>query len=254
MTSQKRWDRTYAKANPFQLPQTIKRTVRTCSDMHEHNGNGSLQYLWAYLAEDGLKDIAGGESRLNLEEWLGVIDETASLGVTCVILSIGAPLAEYPEAIEICRWAQDAHQMMVGLHLYGVSITSPDVALIATLDPGRTHLFIDPDCMETAKPIRDKGFQVYDAIGQDQDMVEPECRLPEEMACVGAGGTMYTCGLVLGDEEFLLGDFYARKLKSVMKDESLPHTVPAGLPKVRNKCNGCPPLMLQRMEEAQPTQ
>jgi len=60
---------------------------------------------------------------------------------------------------------------------------------------------------------------------------------------------MYTCGLVLGHDAYRLGNFFERKLETVMTDDSLPHVIPEGVSKAHHQCNGCPPLMVRRMQQ-----
>lgn len=251
MSRKKRWEDVYDGVNPFELPQKVARGVRQSADKTSKNGTARIKYLWIYVSTDGLMDTGVVEQRLSADEWLGVIDESAAMGAECVIISVGDPLTNHPEVVEICKWAQEAHGMMVGVHIYQEPLTAQEVSLFESLSKENTHLFVDPDCLEKMPHIYQSGLPVHDAMGQDQEEVSPSCHLPEEMACVGSGGTMYTCGLVLGNERFRMGNFYDRQLGEVMQDTSVPHTVPEGTPKTHHKCNGCPPLMVQRMQQCQ---
>jgi radical SAM protein with 4Fe4S-binding SPASM domain len=224
--------------------------VRSAAKGHGENGRVSLKYLWIYVTHAGIEQRSEGGEVLSAEDWLSVIDESAAHGARYVIISLGAPLSEHPEVLEICRWAQEAQQMSVGIHLFDATLTREEAERLAELDTDRTWLFMEADVREQLPAVDDLQLNIYDATGQDQEVVAPECHLPEEMTCVGANGSMYTCGLVLGDRNYGFGNFFNRRLNDVMKDESLPHHIPEGLPKSHHKCNGCPPLMVQRMKEA----
>ncbi|HOJ33778.1 MAG TPA: hypothetical protein PKY35_10965 [Candidatus Hydrogenedentes bacterium] len=247
MTSKKRWSDVYKSENPFQLPQALLHALRQKSK--EFKTKSEVKYLWIYVSHDSLDDNGTPSKRLSTEEWLNVIDEAASLGVQYVVISVGTSLNEHPEVKEICQWAQSMYGMHVGVHLYCEKLTPDESVLLLDLDKSKTAVFLD--CCDPAVEARFKehGFDVYPALGQDQEHVSPECHLPEEMTCVGAAGTLYTCGLVLGETEYRLGHFFERPLDSVMHDPSLPHSIPEGLPKSKHRCNGCPPLMVQKMQE-----
>jgi len=249
VTSRKRWDKVYTKENPFSLPQSVARALRTCSRDHAQ-GNGKLQvkYLWMYVTEDGVHDQAQPERCMTSDEWLSVIDEAAALGVKHVILSIGGGLDNHPEVWRMCEWAQQTHGIAVGIHLYATVSDRAFLAPVEHLNPQLTHLFLDDELIEAMPFVQELGVPVHSAMGQDQETVSPECHLPEEMTCVGSSGHLYTCGLVLGEQEYSLGNIFDRKLQTIMTDESLPHVIPEGLPKVKHHCNGCPPLMIKRMQ------
>ncbi len=249
MTSRKRWEKIYTKQNPFTLPQSVARAVRSCSRDHiSENGKHMVKYMWLYISADGFHDQAQPDQCMSGEEWLSVIDEGAALGVKYVILSIGGGLKEHPEVWRMCKWAQDTHGITVGIHLYDQPVTREELAPVTELDANLTHLFIDDDLLQRMSFVQELGVPVHSGEGQDQEIVSPDCHLPEEMTCVGASGTMYTCGLVLGEDEYRLGNVFERKLQSIMTDDSLPHVVPEGVPKIKHHCNGCPPLMIKRMK------
>lgn len=249
MRSRKRWHDTYPEVNPFQLPQTITKELKAIAASNDINTERRVRYLWVYVSEDSLEDGPGPEGRLSLDEWLSIIDETAAWGVECMVISVGAALGEHPEVVDMCLWAQETHGMLAGIHLYCPSVASEDLLLLARLDPKKTHFFLEGESAGVAKRIQEMGFPVYPALGEDKEVVSPECHLPKKMTCVGASGTMYTCGLVLGEKTFRLGNFFERKLDHVINDHSLPHVIPEGLPKSGHRCNGCPPLIIERMRD-----
>ena len=142
--------------------------------------------------------------------------------------------------------------MVIGIHLYGPALAADEITTISQLDRAKTHIFFDSPCPELERRLTAMGFEVYPAEGEDKEFVKPECHLPKQMTCVGAAGTVYACGLVLGDENYRFGNFFERKLMDVVKDSSLPYVVPEGLPKSHHRCNGCPPLVLHRIRQKAP--
>lgn len=250
MSSKKRWDEVYEERNPFALPQGVVRQLRSCcTDDHEP---ASLKYLWIYVSESGIRGTdpsSNGTGMLSLEDWLNVVDESASLGTENLIISLGSSLSKHPEVLEICRWAQAAHGMLVGIHAYGAPLTLEEAEALEQLDTDKTLLFLHEGFADEMPFLSDMTLKTLPAEGQKQNVVHPTCDLPLSMACVSASGAMFTCGLVLGQDEFNMGNYFDRKLSRIMADESIPHIVPEGTPKDVRSCDGCPPLMVKRLRE-----
>lgn len=249
MTSTKRWHEIYAGNNPLTLPQSIARQLRNVRSAHVPTNGDALKYLWLYVSEEGLEGggIASDVKGFDATEWLNVIDEAASLGAENIIFTVGEKLSKHPELFEVIAWAQGMHGMSVGIHLCQGGLEPADVERIRALDHTRTALFVEQSFVDEVTPLEQDGFRVFSAAGQDQEMVHPTCCLPEVMACMGASGKMYTCGLVLGDTAYYMGEYGEQPLKTVMNDGKVPHIVPEGLPKTHRGCNGCPPLMYRRL-------
>jgi radical SAM protein with 4Fe4S-binding SPASM domain len=186
---------------------------------------------------------------MDTDEWLGVIDEAAGLGAETLIITLPCSVSQRSDLLEVCQWAQSAHGMTVGIHLSQCCLSRDDIAHLSQLDRERLLLFVDSDCMEGLEFARDMGMRIFEADGIDDGAVQPACSLPESMACVGAEGKLYTCGLVLGDTDYFLGHIFERKLDNIMCDKSLPHEVPEGLKAGTRRCNGCPPLMAKRIAD-----
>lgn len=249
MSTRKRWRSIYTEENPFALPQAVLRGVNQCCKRAQKTGNNEkVEYLWVHLpgSPGGAND--GSKPPLSLDEWLCVIDESASIGAKMLIISVGAPLHQLPQLLPICDWAQNGHGMTVGIHAY-VRLQEQDEDVLGRLDAARTRVFADSDVIESAQFVERIGIPLYCADGFDDSIVSPKCDLPSTMTCVGHEGTLYTCGLVLGQEQYSLGNFFEHKLSHVMDDESLPHGIPEGISHAKHRCNGCPPLMAQRMQE-----
>ena len=245
--SRKRWQRMYSDGNPFELPQSITKRIKSCAK-EAAGAPQPIDYLWVYVGPSaGSVGEAEPECRLQVEEWLSVIDEAAALGAHCIIISTGVSFSECPEIIDICDWAQTAHGMSVGIHVYGEPLSSDDVKRLAALDSGKMGLFVDNGLLESMVFAQELGIDVRPAKAQDGQVVEPTCTLPEVMPCVGPAGAMYTCGLVLGEERYSLGNVFDRKLGDIMSDEDLPHCVPEGYPKDKRQCDGCPPFMFKEL-------
>jgi radical SAM protein with 4Fe4S-binding SPASM domain len=247
VSTKKRWDKFYPDKNPFEVAQEFSKRVRALCQEDAPKTAKKVKYLWLYVSETGINDSSGQAASFSKDDWLGVIDETAAQGVEHIIISMGAPLTEHPEVVDISKWAQDCYDILVGIHIYRAPLTQEGAVLLQALDKDKTALFIDPDCAACEEIAKVSGIRIFSGLGQDQETVHPECHLPEEMTCVAANGSMYTCGLVLGENEFAFGHYYDRKLNDVMSDDNLPHTIPEGTPKKGQMCNGCPPLMLKRM-------
>lgn len=257
MTSRKRWQHIYSDENPFRLPQSIVRTLKKFAKAFGGREPETVKYLWIHVADDVFvpqqyRNGNGSEREgrdLSTEEWLNVIDEAASLGAESLIVSVGAPLSERPEVWTICQWAQATHGMVVGVYVCDAGIGEEDVRQLCRLDKEKTRLFVDSDCLDRLRYVDEQyGVQLCIADGLMPGEPAIACRLPETMTCVGSRGTLYTCGLVLGNERFRLGDVNRKRLDGVMADESLPHNIPEGAaPDMPRRCNACPPLMEQRM-------
>ena len=131
--SSKRASSNTAADNPFELPRAIARQLKKCASAcagKDHVGTDTVRYLWIDLTGRGAPP-AGPEAlaarSLALEEWLNVIDEAASLGVCCLLVCVGESLSAYPNVWTIGQWAQGAHDMLVGLHTCGRSLTPEDI-------------------------------------------------------------------------------------------------------------------------------
>jgi len=247
VSTRKRWRSIYSEENPFALPQAVLRGLNQCCRHAQKTGNEKVEYLWVHLPGKPGGGIDDSKPPLSLDEWLCIIDESASIGAKMVIVSVGAPLHELPQLLAICEWAQNGHGMIVGIHAY-VRLEDPDEEVLRRLDPAKTRVFADSDVIESVRFVERIGIPLYCADGLDDNVVSPRCELPSTMTCVGHEGTLYTCGLVLGKEQYSLGNFFEHKLAHVMDDESLPHDIPEGVSDAKHRCNGCPPLMALKMQ------
>ena len=137
--------------------------------------------------------------------------------------------------------------MMVGLYVYGGRLGESDLHELTKLDIDKMCLFVDGERVGAMDFVEEKGIKVCSADVSHEDH-SPPCQMPENMVCVASEGSLYTCGLVLGDERFNLGNVFEKPLQRVFDDKSLPHTVPADIPHAEHqKCTACPPLMVKRV-------
>lgn len=249
MTSRKRWQNIYRDENPLALPQAVANALTRCCKGHTGGACEGVKYLWIHLP--GISEIAKAATATKLlspDEWMCVIDEASAVGVKSIIISVGSPLQRIPQLLPICDWAQNEHDMIVGIHAY-VALDPADAEVIEQLDIQKTRVFVDGEHIESARFVEALGVPLHCADGLHDHEEQPHCDLPSTMACVGPEGTMYTCGLVLGKEQFSLGHILGRKLTSVIEDNTLPHEIPAGASTSTHRCNGCPPLMAKKMQE-----
>lgn len=253
MTSRKRWERIYTLENPFRLPQSLIRTLKKCARNFGNNHKPeTVRYLWLHFSDDGfvppqaLNDDT--HRKLDVDDWLNIIDESASLGAQTLIVSVSCPLSEKPEIWTVCRWAQSVHGMIVGLYTCGLDLSEEDQNRLAELEREKTRLFVDSEHLDRMRPIESRcGVSLCIADGLRPGEASPPCQLPETMTCVRSNGQLYTCGLVLGNERYHLGDVIRERLDRLMRDDSLPHHIPGGILDAPRRCNACPPLMERRM-------
>ena len=241
------------KEDPFRLPRIIGKSLKRCSEAfyeQDLTEQECVKYLWIYVGSP-----AAGNTRhatadaLELDEWLNVIDEAASLGAHCVLVSAQTPLESCAYLWHLCQWAQDTHDMMVGLYAHGAQLTEQDIEAMEQLNLTKMCLFVDQEHLDEAEAAVQKRVTVCPADVEPQEHRIP-CELPEDIICVSADGTLYTCGLVLGDPRFSLGNVFDRPLFTIVDDDSLPRTVPVDVPhNNRRDCSGCPPLMLRRVKK-----
>ncbi len=231
--------------DPFALPARVRQTLRSLAERREGFNVERVRYLWLHLSGEEAHGQKEERKRLSVEEWLNVVDEAAALGVRTVIISSGAPLAEMPEVWEICDWAQNTHDMVVGIYLFGdgLPIGDGEVEAFKRLNQEQTHLFIEQEHFDKAAAVQSVGIPIHNADIFRNNSNKAICELPHTMTCVGAEGNLYTCGLVLGEEDFRLGNVCAERLDNVLEDESLPHEIPGEVERKPRCCNACPPLM-----------
>jgi radical SAM protein with 4Fe4S-binding SPASM domain len=182
---------------------------------------------------------------LTREEWLTLIDETASIGVEYVIICLGKGISHFPALWDICHWAQSAHHTFVGLHLCEGALDAEARAELEKLDPKLTWLCLPVSDEAGRAYAAQRGITLCSSEVTEEDHTPP-CDMPEQMVFVGPDGVLYTCGLVLGNDQFCLGKAMEKSLDAVFADDELPHTIPPDTDWARGRCNACPPIMVKR--------
>lgn len=238
VATKKRWNRIYEDGNPLSLPQQIRKQIRKGGKKQGAN----VRFLWLILT--------GDPKEVQHERWLNVIDESAAVGADTLIVSVSGPLEGRPYIWQALRWACDTHEMSVGLHLFEPNLTDADLEHIHSFDSNSFCLFVCDRFTEGVRALTGDSVRIVKADGLADGVPQPTCNLPKEMTCVSSGGEMYTCGLVQGNNGFYLGDASDERIDYVKGNANLPHAVPAGTSEASGRCEGCPPLLQARLQEA----
>ena len=122
MASKKHWDMIYDKTNPFSLPQDIAKQVKMIA---HSQGNGQdldrMQYLWIYVTPVESDFVNGAERQeqcLAADDWLNILDEAATLGTECVVISTGEGSSDHPSP---GMYRGQESQMLVGARIQQLS-------------------------------------------------------------------------------------------------------------------------------------
>lgn len=224
----------------FDLPRRIAGELKRCkeelrSDASAANG---LKYLWATFrpGEDGV---------LNVDDWMNVVDETASLGLTFIVFSVEGRLNEQPELWAVCRWAQDAYDITVGVHTTCGDLSPGEVAAFKQLNLLKARLYVSLEHVEQLRHLEDEGIMVRAANPRGNTRANPAacCDLPRNMIYVDEHGVLFTCKYVRDNDAYCIGHFCDRSFKDILDDPSRPAVVPADAPFVEHGCDGCPPIV-----------
>jgi radical SAM protein with 4Fe4S-binding SPASM domain len=251
MRTKNYWEQHAEADQPFDLPKRITQGIERCRKNAEgdRGADPAVRYIWIYLTGDGLRQSRDSASaaKLSLEEWLSVIDESAALGAEWMVVYVGASLSETPEIWRLCEWAQDVHELNVGLHLTDGSLTEEDIGHITGLDAKSTYLVADESALPSLRFLEERGLHLCKANNHFPGGMK-RCNRPANLACVGASGRLFSCGLVIGDQEYQLGDYRDRRLDDIMTDDALPHAVTDVQRHPKGGCDGCPPLIAEALE------
>ncbi len=249
MKSKFYWKKRSTEAHPFDLPQKISESLEGCRK-HADSDSGSkpaIRYIWIHLTHEGLRHgQPAQESTLNLEDWLNVIDESASLGAEWIVIYVGSSLNQAPIVWDLCKWAQETHHLNVGLHLTCDCLTDEDIDRLSMLDRQKTYLVADGNCSHALSVFEARGVNVRKSDLHLRDKFT-RCSKPADIACVSADGQMFSCGLVLGETEFALGPVQERRMSDVLGDTGLPHAIEDALRFPTRGCEGCPPYVAEQV-------
>lgn len=247
------WNKDQRSRDPFEIPKRISKEIQARRTHMAGDGADPhpLRYIWIYVTEAGLRQDGGppqSEDVLGLDGWLNVIDESASLGAEWMMVYVGTSLSQVPYVWRMCAWAQDIHGLRVGLHLTSNCLSEDDIERLSRLDPECTYIIADKAHIASLRFLESKGIRLCEANVRASER-DTFCTKPEEIACVGVDGRLFSCGLVLGDERYAMGDARDRTLHDVKADESLPHAVPDTTAYPPSGCDACPPLIAMRVLE-----
>lgn len=245
MKSQPRWREFYENEHPMALPKAVHQQLKDSARFGM--GHTPIRYLWVVLSKEGLELGSSASEAMDRDQWLNLVDEAAGMGVASLIVSVGEELAQRPEIWDLCRWAQETHDMLVGLHLTA-SVPAESLSELGSLTANTTFVFVHSSRIEQYRSIEEHfGVRVFASDGLQDGVEQRHCTLPSQMACVGGDGNLYTCGLVVEQDDYKLGDARGDRVDRKLADTALPHEVPAGTSTESHRCDGCPPLMEERM-------
>lgn len=234
--------------DPFAVARAVSSKLKAGCACEALDG---LKYLWIYFSKNDAPPAADAVDPIPpmaLEDWLNVVDEAASLGVTALVISSQKELSKDCHAWEILRWAQEAHSMTVGLHVFSENLSAPALERIRELDLDRFFLFAAESKCDGLKSLERDGIRVRVAEGGPQHPHDT-CSMPSAMLFVNPGGHIYTCGMVEGKEAFRMGNALSGYFSKLLQDPSLPHAVPHESQDVTRGCEGCPPLIARQVHE-----
>lgn len=231
-----------SEPDPFLLARRVHERVHACCASGQEQRD-RITYLWIYAAKS-LNRHDGKETGrvLGLEDWYNVVDEAAAGGIRGVVLTVPESLAQFPPLWEICRWAQEAHGLFVGLHTYADCLSDAELAELKKLDLHRTRLFVTREACPKLKALEDEGLTICVAQPPEDFAPPVTCAFPGRMVFVNPEGVLYTCGMVEGNDQFRLGTIFEGTFTSILQNPDLPHAVRTADATNVHGCDGCPPL------------
>ena len=221
------------------LPRRISANLRKCAtNTCDHELPENVKYLWATFR--GSDDEA-----LNVQEWLNVVDEAASLGLEFIVFSVEGRLHPDDTLWQVCKWAQEAYGLSVGVHVYHGDLQEEEVASFKQLNLKKARLYVGREYIDSLRFLEEEGvsLRVADPAGQKRANPAPCCDLPRQMLYVDSKGIMYTCKYVQDNADYRIGHFCSRTFKNLVDDPSRPTIVPENAPPRAHGCDGCPPVV-----------
>lgn len=240
----------------FDLPKRIKKRLAECSETSAQGPADDVKYLWVHVTSSNSekKSEHSAPAGLRLEDWLNVVDEAASIGVTWFVISIDTDLSDFPDVWKVAEWAQNVYGITVGIHAVKTGLTKDDVKAIKRLDGNKTRLLVAKQDLKKYSHLEESGIRIREADPRPGEQQTP-CEKPNRMVFVNPLGHLYTCGLVEGNEDYRLGHVFNGTLDAILHNNNLPHAVSEQIPREGHGCDGCPPIMarfFEDMEKAPP--
>lgn len=240
---------TLLQDNPFRLPKTISRRVKECAKNHTLDTPETVKYLWIVATQDHAGAAMGEDgaaTTLSANDWLNVVDEVASLGVQCMAVCVGSAFSNWPEVWRVSSWAQNVHGMTVGFHVRCNGLCDEEGQRLTGLVPELTWLFVPAQGLASATKLEKHGIRVCNAEVFHEDP-QRSCDGPDSIVFVGPSGVLYSCGLVLGFDQFRLGHVGEQALSQIYNEGKRSRSVPRGSPRNDHGCDGCPNQMVRRI-------
>lgn len=254
MKSKTFWSKALSKSDPFTLPKRIAKLICNSATDYDKDSaqKNAVKFIWLHINEDGVLSKGSSDAdrpTLESSDWLNIIDESAALGAEWMVIRAGASLSKCPCLWEMCHWAQQTHQLRVGLHLTTPRLSDEDLEEVTKLDPSLTYIVADETALDSLRYLEAQGVRVCSANVHEEDRKFP-CENPEAMACVSSDGQLYSCGLVLGNEHYALGHSMEKPFGKIMQDAHDLHMVAAAEQCSDGGCDACPPVMVKRFMDA----
>lgn len=230
--------------DPFVLLKRVRSGLKGVNECAETSAN-EISFLWVDVSPKGIAqpdDAPAGARSLGLDEWLNVVDEAAGYGVNWLCLTMRTALTSFPDVLRVAQWAQDAHGMMVGLHMSASQMSPEEVDLLRALSFDKLTLYVKQNFLGGFQALVEEGLRVTVADPQSYGN-RPNCQGPSRMIYVNAQGDLYTCGLVEGNRTYRLGSVFENTFVNILRDPGLPHALPADIHIVDEGCDGCPALI-----------
>lgn len=210
-----------------------------------------VRYIRLHVTRKGIagtQDSSETGTALLLNDWLNVVDESAALGAKWMIVYFDTLVDKTSDAWKICSWAQEVHNMHVGLHINSRYLPNWDFSPLSRLDTETTFIVSDRSTLKSLSFLEEQGYTLCHAnIGED-DRTLP-CTHTSSIVCAGADGVMFCCGLVVGEESYRLGNVRSDTIDNAMQNHS--RLEPLTHSRTQGGCDGCPPIMAQRFKQQQ---
>lgn len=210
-----------------------------------------IHYIWLHITPKGItkKNSQQDTAPLALNDWLNLIDESAALGAKWMILYFEAHLTQNTDIWKICAWAQQIHNIRVGLHIQAPFIPDWDFAALKQLDQVLTFIVADQTTLPELTHLHDQGYTLCHANITQDDRTLP-CTHTHSIVCAAADGVMFRCGLVIGNQAHQLGHIRTHTIQNATTQPD-PQPVTAHAAPKNATCDGCPPIIVQRYTQQQ---
>lgn len=217
--------------------------------------SSQIHYIWLHVTKDGIIESheAPQSTVLSLNDWLNIVDESASLGAQWMIIHVDTCLKSDSDVWRICAWAQEVHGICVGLHLDHDCMNEVSLAPIHHLKQDKTFVVADNNAVEALNFLSEKGYCICASNIGSEDRMLP-CEHTESIVCAGADGVMFCCGMVVGEESYRLGNVQADPVNEAMRKHQSLKPILMNQEREGHSCNGCPPFMVQRFKEQKTAQ